>query len=317
MAKAAAIARKTIWLTKEIVNTIVLVIILLLLAFSGYSMWDSAQVHRAANAVQFERFKPADDGGASFEELREINPEVFAWLTIYGTGIDLPVTQGDNNMKYVNMDAFGKYSLSGAIFIDFRNCPHFTDFNTIFFGHHMERQAMFGEIGDFADKEYFETRRYGKLFFDGKERGLEFFAYLHTDAYNDRVFRPRIADQNQQQTYLDMLLDTAMYVREDVAVTTKDRIVLMTTCSDITTNGRDILVGRISEEVFEDPFYIETIDPPPVPLASIDILTNSFSKLHLAIKILISAIPLFLIIFVIIICRTFRKKSRKRGDAIK
>ncbi|MCG4817374.1 class B sortase, partial [Collinsella aerofaciens] len=77
------------------------------------------------------------EGGLSFEQLKELNPEVFGWLTVYGTNIDYPVTQGKDNWKYVNTNALGEYSLSGAIFLDYTNRKDFQDFNSILYGHHM------------------------------------------------------------------------------------------------------------------------------------------------------------------------------------
>ena len=227
------------------VDTFVIIVILLLLAFGCYAMWDSNQIHNAASPTRYERFKPTtDDNGAGFRQLQEINPDVIAWLNVYGTNIDYPVVQGRDNIKYVNTNAEGRHSLSGAIFLDYRNSPDFTDFNNILYGHHMENRVMFGEITSFADADYFNARRHGYLYVDGQRHGLEFFAYVQADANDTRVFRANITDYEGKQNYLDMLMDMASITR-DVSVTADDRIVLLSTCSPNSTNGRDILVGRI------------------------------------------------------------------------
>jgi sortase B len=235
---------------------VVLIIVLLLLAAGGYSLWDSAQVYNAADAARYEKYKPsADDGGLSFEELRATNPDVFAWLTVYGTHIDYPVAQGPDNMKYVNTDATGKYSLTGAIFLDKNSSRDFSDFSSILYGHHMEKEVLFGEIGRFADKDYFDDRGYGSLYFGERYHGLEFFAFLKADAYDNSVFRTGIEGREEQEAYLGKLLAMAEHTR-DIGVTADDRIVLLSTCaSGFETNGRDILVGRITDEMFADPFY--------------------------------------------------------------
>ena len=70
--------------------------------YSAYSLWDNAQVYAAADDVQSElmKIKPKveEDGGASFEELRAINPDVCAWLTLDHTKIDYPILQGEDNL---------------------------------------------------------------------------------------------------------------------------------------------------------------------------------------------------------------------------
>jgi sortase B len=236
------------------VDTAVLIAILLLLTAGGYAIWDSAQVHVEASAERYEKYKPAEEGeGLSFGELQAINPEVIAWLTVYGTHIDYPVAQGPDNMKYVNTDAEGGYSLSGAIFLDSRCSRDFTDFSSILYGHHMEKEALFGEIGLFADRSYFDARRYGKLYYDGRWHGLEFFAFVHADAYDGTVFRAGIEGEGEREAYLGKLLSMASLTR-DIGVTISERIVLLSTCSPSSTNGRDILVGRLTDKAYADPF---------------------------------------------------------------
>jgi sortase B len=247
------IHRKSIRWIHWIIDFAILLLILLMMAFAGYSMWDSEQVHTAADSSQYEMYRPSvENEGKSFKELQEINPEVIAWLTVYGTNIDYPVTQGPDNMKYVNTSAEGLHSLSGAIFLDTYNSKDFKDFNNILYGHHMERRMMFGEIETFVNKDVFDSRLFGNLFFDNKDHGIEFFAFAHTDAYNREVFTAGVREDDKER-YLDNLLTMAIHKR-DINVSITDNIILLSTCSSTSTNGRDILIGRIVDEVFENPF---------------------------------------------------------------
>jgi len=310
MSKAAAVGRKTVRLANSIVNSAVLFVILLLLVFGCYAIWDSGKVHNDADASVYEIYKPTDENDAlSFKELQLINPDVFAWLTIYGTHIDYPVVQGKDNMEYINTDAEGHYSLSGSIFLDSKCSRDFTDFSNIFYGHHMEKQAMFGEIGSFSDQEYFDARRYGVLYYDGRKHGLEFFALVHADAYDKKVFRTRITEATEQQLYLDKLKKTALHIRDDVRVTTADRLVLLTTCSDATTNGRDILIGRITNEIHTDPFKMDETNGSN-GLLSLGVLAGLWEKAPLVIKIILAALPFLLILLAVIL---IKKKMQKTG----
>ena len=239
-----------------IINFLVLAAVMLLLGISLYALWDSRQIYLAAGSFQYAVYKPSQsDEGKSFRQLQMINSEVFAWLTVYDTNIDYPVTQARDNMKYINTSAEGRYSLSGAIFLDSSNSKDFTDFNSIIYGHHMARKTMFGEIGRFADKQMFDTHEYGNLHINGKDHGIEFFAFVHTDAYNGKIFTPNVLGENLRQTYLDNLLEEAMYTR-DIGVTIQDKIVLLATCSSSSTNGRDILVGRLTDVPLAGPHEI-------------------------------------------------------------
>ncbi len=256
--KENSIGKAAIKAAHGIVNFTVLTVILLLVAFAVYAIWDSNQVYYAADAAQYAVYKPSAEDSISFAELQVINPEVFSWLTVYGTNIDYPITQGADNMKYVNTSAKGAYSLSGSIFLDYTNDKNFSDFNSILYGHHMEKQAMFGELGSFSRKQFFDSRAYGNLYYAGKDHGLEFFAFIKTDAYDHGVFTPGVQGLEVQQAYLDNLLSKAIYTR-DIGVSAEDHILLLTTCATDSTNGRDILAARITDECYANTFKTEEI----------------------------------------------------------
>lgn len=254
---ATKTVRKGIRVISNIVNLAVLAVILLFVAYACYGIWDSSRVYQAADAAHYTVYKPdVQSESVSFEELQAINPEVFSWLTVYGTNIDYPVTQGTNNIKYVNTNPQGEYSLSGAIFLDWLNSRDFGDFNSILYGHHMEKSAMFGELEKFSDGSFFYGHAFGNLYYDGANHGLEFFAFLKVDAYDRSIFKARVQGMDQKQSYLDNLLQKALHIR-DVGVTANDHLVLLSTCSAESTNGRDILVAKVVETYYRDPFETE------------------------------------------------------------
>lgn len=306
------VGRRVIRAANGVVNFCILLLILLLIAFSGYALWDSTQLRTTADAAQYEIYKPTvQDEGKSFGELQAMNPEVFSWLTVYGTNIDYPVTQGESNKKYINTNAEGAYSLSGSIFLDSGNKRDFSDFNSILYGHHMDKQVMFGEIEYFANKDYFDARQYGNLYYDGSDHGLAFFAFLHTDAYDTSVFSPGVSGQEAQQMYLENLLGKATFTR-DIEVTAKDHIVLLSTCSSGTTNGRDILVAKITNQVYDDTFTQNETDNTGI-WAAIDRQRNFLAHLPLWVWALV--IGVILILIGIVIYHKY-KKRRSKDDGI-
>jgi len=296
--RAKNIGLKTIKGGHILINMLILVAIFIMIVFSVYAMWDSNQIYRSANAIQYDIYRPEQGETASFEEFQVINPEVIAWLEVYGTKIDYPVVQGEDNTKYVTTDAFGEYSLSGAIFLDSRNSKDFMDFNSILYGHHMDKDAMFGEIASFEDRVFFEEHIYGNLFYEGVDYGLEFFAFINDiDAYDYAVFKPRVKGIGEQQDYLDNLITEAINNR-DVKVTTKERILLLSTCDSALTNGRDILIARITDETYANPYEKER---------AVSII-DQLEGLPLWIRILV---PTMLLIVVIILTYIKGNKNKK------
>ena len=300
--KADDIGRKSIKFINYTVNITVLLIIMLLITFAGYALWDSNHIHQAADKSHYAIYKPsAKNEGKSFKELQALNEEVIAWLSVYGTSIDYPVTQGPDNMKYVDTNAEGRYSLTGSIFLDSNNSRDFSDYNNILHGHHMAKKVMFGEIGSLSDKKKFEAHRYGSLYFGEKDHGIEFFAFLHADAYDISVYTPGIKEQDRQE-YLDNLLGEALHTR-DVGVTIDDKLILLSTCSSSSTNGRDILIGRITGVVRQDPFANPNINDDKNKANDQGALLQEIRPLNI----------LLIVLLVVIISAIYYKRKHRKG----
>ena len=248
--------RKVVRALSKTVSYALIAILCISLVMGCYALWDSHMVHEHASAEQWKPYKPTEPEPLSFWELQRINPEVKAWLSVYGTNIDYPVCQATKEAedKYVTTNAKGEHSLSGALFIDVANAADFSDFSTIVYGHHMENDVMFGPITDFMDKEFFDAHRYGNLFANDTDYGLEFFCIMDADAYDTSIYRNVFVDDSAKEDYLALLRERALHWRDDVEVHADDRIVLLSTCTAGYTNAREILVGKICDERFKNPF---------------------------------------------------------------
>ena len=258
--KASITGRFIIRCVSGIVDYIILGTLLFLFIFCVYILWDSNSIYAAASSKEYEIYKPEQDNSLSFAQLKEINGEVFGWLTVYGTGIDYPVVQAKDNKKYLNRDALGKSTSYGALYLDCMNKPDFSDFSSVIYGHHMANHVMFGDLDLFEDPEFFDQHRYGNLFFNDKDHGLEFMIFLKADAYDSRVYRFGIPDGPKADAYLDFLRSKAINER-DVTLRPGEHIVLLSTCTEDVTNGRYILVARITDETFANPFYTPPKEP--------------------------------------------------------
>lgn len=241
--------RKMIKSIDRIVNLIALLLILVAMSFSGYMLWDSNQIYASADEKNYETYIPTEKHTESFKQLQKINSEVIGWIRVNNTHIDYPLVQTDNDDTYMNTDAFGKYNLAGAIFLHAANSPDFTDFNSLIYGHHMEKHKMFGDIGLFTRKKYFQSHRYGNLYFNGKNHGIEFYALLQVDALNEVLFNVCPNTHEAKIQYLKQIEDNVLYKRS-ITLTENDHLVLLSTCTSDMTNGRNILVGRLTDKVY-------------------------------------------------------------------
>ena len=229
---------------------------MLLILYGVYAFWDTRQVYDAASAQNYETYKPEKEDAVSFEKLQAQNPEVLGWLHVYGTKIDYPFAQAEDNSKYVNTDAMGEYALSGSLFLDCVNAPDFSNFNNIIYGHHMEKELMFGGLDRYEDETYFKEHEYGNLYYNGQDHGVHFFALVKADAYDNMIYNVRISGTLEKSEYLSYVQEQALYYR-DLNISAEDenvRILALSTCNSQTTNGRDVLIGMISDETYPDTF---------------------------------------------------------------
>ena len=222
-------------------------------------------------------------------------------IRINDTNVNYPLLQAEDDDTYMNTDAEGNYSLSGSIFLHCANSPDFSDFNNLIYGHHMEKHKMFGDVGLFTEKKYFDEHPYGNLFFDGKDHGIEFYALLQADAYNERLFSVCPETSEAKQEYLQEILDNALYKR-NLNVTEEDHLVLLITCTSEMTNGRNILVGRLTEQV-----YPEKEKPKNVGTG-----IDQIRKLVISVPVLFWLILLLLIL--LILDQILRKKGKKNDE---
>ena len=152
----------------SLVTAIVALFLILAAAYSGYALWDNAQVYGAVDDIQSQllKLKPdpeQKDGGASFEELRKINPDVCGWITLDHTKIDYPILQGEDNLTYINTDVYGDFALSGSIFLDSGCDRNFQGKYSLLYGHHMAEHKMFGDLDLYRKKKFFNKNTTGTL----------------------------------------------------------------------------------------------------------------------------------------------------------
>lgn len=241
------------WILKA-ANSLVNLVVILSLSVAGiyaaYALWDNSRIYTAASDVQADmvKIKPAveEDGGASFEELLAINPDVCAWVTVDNTKIDHPVLQGATNLTYINTDVYGNFALAGSIFLDTRNERDFSDAYSLLYGHHMENSGMFGDLDLFKDRKFFTENKTGMLILPDKSYQFEIFACLLVDAVEDAIFDPELW-QTDIEGLLAFAQEQSLHLREETILeltqTEAPKILALSTCSTEFTDARTIILA--------------------------------------------------------------------------
>ena len=223
-------------------------LILLMLLYGGYSLWDTAMVFNGAFlSSDLLQFKPAagdPDSNPTLAELQAINPDVLGWLTIDDTHIDYPVVIGETDMEYVNKDVYGDFALSGSIFMDSDNARDLSDAYTLVYGHHMDNGAMFGDVVEFVNIDYFEFHPSGTLYLPDATYTIEIFACVQVDAFDSMIYDPLAQDGDVSELlhYVDEIAVQSRYI----GVQPTDKVIGLSTCAEAETNGRVVIFGRLA-----------------------------------------------------------------------
>lgn len=253
-------AAKLLQILNHLVSFAEICLLLLVALFAIYALMDNRQVYQAAGDIQESmlQYKPAlsadgesEDRKPNFTALWEINPDICGWITMDGTAIDFPVVQGNSNLDYLNINAYGEYELSGSIFLDTRNAGDWSDPYCLLYGHQIVKHHMFGDLGLYRDHDFFQKNRTGILILPDRVLNLQVLACLQASAAETRIFDP--VQANAQLEDLPAWIRThAEDCNEELLLefekTPGWKTIALTTCSDDFTDSRTVVLA-LAEEI--------------------------------------------------------------------
>ena len=193
---------------------------------------------QSAQAAPADRFPEVD-----FSALREINPDVVAWLILEGTSINYPVVQGADNIFYLNHMFDGTQNSVGTLFVDSFNTPGFANRNTVIYGHNMRDGSMFSYLIGYQSQAFFEEHPKMLLLTPDRNYLIELFAGYTVDVTADS-WRVSFADSHDFEGWISEAKRQSDFT-SDVAINPSDRVVTLSTCSYAFDNARYVVVGRL------------------------------------------------------------------------
>ena len=191
-------------------------------------------------------YKPAvyDNHEPSFDELMEINPDIYAWIYIPNTNVDYPVARSSSDGD----DSF--YLFSGTIYSEIKNQPDMHDRVTVMYGHNMLNGTMFASLHYFEDEDFFNENN--TIFVLTKDKILTYLVYS-AYTYDDRhILNSNFFDDDKVfREYLDSTLDPHSVdanVREGVDLSIHNKILTLSTCTSGASNTRYLVQGVLVDE---------------------------------------------------------------------
>jgi len=182
---------------------------------------------------------------ADIEALKTANEDVIAWISIPDTKISYPVLQGDDNDYYLNHTWNKKRNGAGSIFMEYRNNPDFSDFNTIIYGHRMEGESMFHGLHYYEEQEYYEAH---KDVYIRTSEGV--FCYKIFAAYEGSVtgdsFRLGFSEIETRLDFIEYCKDNS-FIESDIEVDENSQIITLSTCMERGHDTRFVVHAVLKE----------------------------------------------------------------------
>ena len=183
---------------------------------------------------------PLPDNPVDFAPLQDINQDVYAWLYLpmgpEKPDIDLPILQPgpkDDMDYYLHHDINRKYLYAGCLYTQPLNAIDFSDRVTVIYGHNMLNGTMFSNLPVFRDKKFFEEHEFFYIYTPGHILTYRIAATIPFDTRHilnsfdfsdDRVYEDWI------ENYIVNPKSMVRNYREDLEITTDDKLVILSTC---------------------------------------------------------------------------------------
>ncbi len=183
-----------------------------------------------------------------YDTLYAMNSDFIGWLSVSGTKIDYPVMLTPDDPQYYLRRAFDKTSSdSGTPFIGLNGTPDTDCF--IIYGHNMKNKTMFGTLSRYQEQSFWDTVptfSFNTLY---ENRTYEVFAALECRILDEDEVGLRYYEYSgdlTEEEYAELtqwLLDNAAY-DTGIIPSYGDQILILSTCSYHTDNGRFIVAAR-------------------------------------------------------------------------
>ncbi len=190
------------------------------------------------------------DEPVDFEKLWETNEDIYAWIRVPNTNIDYPILQHKTNDEfYLHHNIYGEYEYAGAIYSEKRcNTKDFTDKNTMLYGHNMTKGYMFENLHKFQDQDFFNQTTEFYIYTPEQKLTYKIVSAFQYNNYHIMYSFDFTTDEGCQK-YIDTIKNpgySAVNVREDIEVTTEDKLVTLSTCLGDGKEYRYLVVGVLS-----------------------------------------------------------------------
>lgn len=232
----------------KVLSYILLLAFIGIYAAIGYNLYQSYHVKQIGQQLIETRYVIDEEEDWS-RGMLDINEDYVGWLSVYGTDVNGPVVQGENNDEYLRTNIYGEHSTAGVFFMD-ETVDTDVDGNIMIFGHLMNDGTMFGTLKNFKSKNFFKQN--GIVRWDDK-RGEHYYRIFAGMVINGAPGNDRFIDLQEymneisEEASADMLEEIenrSFLFRPNTFRKADNKYIFLVTCDYSHDNDRLVLVGE-------------------------------------------------------------------------
>ncbi len=172
-----------------------------------------------------------------FESLKQMNSDIVGWIYCPNTLINYPIVQGWDNDYYLTHLIDDSWNENGSIFMDYRNAPDFSDYNTLIYGHNMKTGAMFAELMNYKTQSFYEEHPYIYILTPEQNYRMDLFAGCIVD-HNADIYTFYPSWEIVSNLMWNSTFDSGTDYPEG-------NIVTLSTCTSAYDNARYVVLGEV------------------------------------------------------------------------
>ena len=184
-----------------------------------------------------------------FDELKRINPDTKGWIYVNNTNVNYPFVQGGDNEFYLNHSYDKSYNVAGWLFADYKS--NFDNFlkNTVIYGHGRVDQVMFGSLEKVLDESWYTNKENQIIKLSTPEKNtLWQIVSIYTIPSESYYLTHTFENDESYQKFIDTMVSRSIY-DFGINVTTKDKLLTLSTCLDYNGN-RIVIQAKLIKERF-------------------------------------------------------------------
>ncbi|MGN0346863.1 MAG: class B sortase [Lachnospiraceae bacterium] len=184
-----------------------------------------------------------------WDELHDVNEDIYAWIYVPDTTVDYPVLQHpSNNSYYLNRNLDGSSGYPGCIYTENYNSKSFSDPNTVLYGHNLKDQTMFSSLHNFENPELVNEDHF--IFVYTPERVFVYRVFAAYEFSNKHLLLNYNLDNIYDfESYLKEILNhedpVVCNIRQDIPLTYSNQIITLSTCTSSHNSNKRFLVQGV------------------------------------------------------------------------